>query len=726
MISLRTQARQVRRLVRDRRKWWSALPLAAAAALVTATYLVMQSLVLSPPQVLDQDLGAFGASAGFGTETIGPGTTALTDLGSAVRAAGFDDSLATMTLVGVRWGAERAVVREADWSRTPFPARYSLATGAWADEPGEVVVAVRDPGTAPRPGETVDLLSGRMPLTVVGVAEDRFTADTPTLLTGPDTWSAVPADTAALFPAVSAYPVVFWDGSREQAMGRAIATHLRPVADPARADRLRALVEDSVVRPSDLIANAPRAADTGNSLAYAVPSVAISLVGALVAAGLLLPTLARNRVRLREAGVPPRTSALLPALAALPPMLTALVVGVALGAVLAAAARPVVHAWHDQPLSPLTVPLDPVAKLLASVVLVLSVLVVWTTRSATAPAAPAPGGGSKPTRERTSRDLRHWVAVLAGVGVLAALPRASSPTAAMVLATLSIAVGAALAPDVLARVARRLPDRDFRVRLGVRQLGASTSSAQTTLLATVVVGCSIAFTVLLSTMIATMDGRQTPDVLPGQVIVADRASPVLPVPAGARRAVEASGALAEATAIPLAFATRGIEGEPGARTVALDDLSGYVLAVDTVAQARSLLGAEWDDGYAAALADGGVIRWSDTEVLPGSDGTATLSVPRTATSVTVDAVDRRRPRVDWARGRSGLTLVPVLREAGLPVARGAVLLADAPTSLAADLRATLRDLGLDQDLVTGYADPRRRSRTLRCWPPLRCSPSPRS
>ena len=691
------------RLARDSRKWWAAVVFGAAVMVVTTTYLVFQSLVVSPQQLLDRDLGRYSAAIGYGTRPVQPGTDWPAAMTRALQSAGFVDAFVSLSVLGVAVSSDQVSVREGAWAENPFPRRFILRQGDWADQPGEVVVAMRDLDRAPRVGERLQLLSGRMELDVVGIATDRFAGDVTTYLVGRGTWAAVPRSTAKRFPMVSAMPMVYWDGSRRRDMVKAFAE-----AHPDSARLSLDVVRGSLVPAAVLLEqNRGQSADSGNIFAYALPSFGVPLVGAVVWLGLVGRRLLRHRRQLIDLGVRPGAAALVPVGAAIGPLALATVAGVGAGVAVAVGGRPVVASWHEQPLSPLVLPWDPLIK--GALVLIVTAVVafgwLWWRRPGSAHDRERARGWRRPGHRRLAREFRRWLAVLAFVGAMVALPVASSVTVAMGLAATCVVLGAALAPDALAAVIRVLPSRDFRLRMGARQLRSSAPAAAGTAVIAATIGSAIAFTILLSTMIATMDDRQTPEVLPGQVIINSGDGAVhSPAAPEAVRVVESLDVTDRTEAVQLRFAGSDDESQP---RVVLKDSDEYVMALDTLEQAKALLGDEWDDRYDNALRSGGLVRWLNAEEGEESTGSAvTLTYEgEPAPLARLNAVNADWPHVDWARGVSALTLSSTMRRHQLPLTDGEMILTGASDSVAAEIRAALRERGLDEDLAVGYREP---------------------
>lgn len=692
------------RLARDRRKWGAAAVVGVAALVVTTAYLVLQSLVVSPGQALDRDLGRYGASIGFGTPAIKPGTDGLATLSDGLRSAGFTNFFASLSVMGVHLDGVRVDVREGDWSQKPYPRRYLLQEGEWADQPGEVTVAMRDPERAPAIGARVSLLSARMDLTVVGVADCPFAGDTTIYLIGSGTWASVPPTTARAFPDVEALPVVLWDGTR---VGEMVDTFA--AAHPQRAPVRRSLVRQSMFGAADVVDDSrDDAADRGNPYAYAIPSLSLPALAVVLWLGLLWRKLLGNRRQLIDVGVPPRAAAGVTLGATFPSLALALLAGVGVGTAVAAVTRPLVETWHKEPLSPLVWPWDPLLRCgvvaMAGVVAAFAGLWWWRTGSVSARRRTRRG---RPRTGRLIREIRRWVAVLGFLGIVAALPFASSVTASMLLAAASVLLGAALAPDALAAATRILPNNDFRLRLGGRQLRSSGPASAGVSVIAATVGCSIAFTILLSTMIATMDSRQTPDVLPGQVIIYS--------PDGGMHAPSSPEALQTLRSLHLEDRAEAVQlrflspEDHDKRHVVVANDEEYVMAVDSVDQAAALLGDAWEDRFGSVLRAGGLVRWlnrAEGETAAPGDATVVFTLEgRRRPLAELKALSVDWPRVDWARGVAGMILTSTARSHDLPLSEGELILTSAPDSLAPEIQAALRDAGLDEQLVAGYQKP---------------------
>lgn len=677
----------LRRLARDRGKWKAAAPITVVAATLAAAFMSFSALTLDPQQALDRDLGGYGATVGFATEPIAPGSDRLDAIASEVRSAS-PTAISTLSIVGARWGGESLTVREADWSRNPLPARYVLTSGRWPRAPHEAAVTAE---TGLATGSRLQLLGGALDGEVVGVVEDRFSQAGSTVLLGPGAWSTAAPETASRFPAVSAYPVVFWPGEAER---RVVTSFARAItlSDDVSAASVRTLVESSLVRAPDVIhANAQPFGD-GNPFAYAIPAAVAGGIGVLVSTWMIQPSLRRNRRLLLSGGCGPRVADALPWASAGGVFIVGSLIGTVLGFGVGLGLRPVLASLHDQPLSPAVIPIDPALKVVGTVVLLVAGA-WWFTRRR--------GNATRPAR---ASQISRWVGTLAAAAALLMLSRSTTPSTAMVLSGLVILAGTAWLPDVGRWLIRQMPSHSLAGVLRRRTLGRGDTGWGAAALTSALVGGSIAFGVLLSTMVATMDGRQIPDVLPGQALVADRASPVLPVPPSIQRRLESSTVWSDRSAVQLGFAGRGVEEEAGSLRVSLEGAEGYLMLVDDVADARRLLGDEADEGALRALREGDVVRWHEIGVPPRSGGTATIEVSDGAQH-RLGVIDRARPRVGWAQGKAGLALMQVASTRDLPIMRGAVLISPISDERTGTLRSWVSEAGLDEDTVVGYQEP---------------------
>lgn len=247
--------------------------------------------------------------------------------------------------------------------------------------------------------------------------------------------------------------------------------------------------------------------------------------------------------------------------------------------------------------------------------------------------------------------------------------------------------------------------------MATRSLQSSQPSAVGVSLVAASVGAAITFTVLLSSMITTMDGRQTPDVLPGQVIVNAREGVVhSPADPEALRTVQALAATDRGAAVQLRF-TNSPDPNDLKRTVSvLGAEEEPIMAVDSIAQARALLGSRWEGRFASVLRSGGMVRWFNgeegEEVAMGGDRvTLAYAAGNREPLAKLDSFNTVWPRVNWARGVAGLALTSTLRKKGISVRDGELIFTGAPDSLATEMKTALAREGLDQDLVVGYVEP---------------------
>lgn len=681
--------RFARRLSRGRGIWLAGAPWLVASASVVATFLLFASLHLTPEQAIERDLGGYSESIGFGFANIAPGSATAEAVERELRDRGLGSATMTLSIVGVKRNGSPILIREANWRENPLPGRYRLRSGRWSEGVGEAVL-VNYPGADPDLERQITLLSGRMPLRVVGVADDRYSERQNAILVGKGTWRATPADTTDVFEAVTADAVIFWDGSRNRAMVSALIAGLGMDS----SDRIRAEARESEVTTGDVVHATAVEKSESNLYAYQVPSVLLILLMGLLAASLMLRHSAQSRRALRLAGCPSGVVSIACTVSSAAVLIVQLFLGVVVGVGIAYGARPLLLRMQDGPLSPTTFPAEPLGRLGVGLILTLIVILVGS-RSGFGRGRPSSGpvmGSSG------SVDRRRWIAcVLAAVAIVAA-PTVEEPIRGMVVASLGTLSVGLLAPDLTTWLCDRFRPKTLQQSLAVRLLTSRPSSAVIATMISVLMGTVFAFLVLLSTLIATVGDGQIPDVLPDQILIADRATPVLPLESAVTEAlsheIESSGA----EMIQLHFAADGLEDDPSARVVKLVGGNGYLLAVENLNQARLLLGSAWDDGYSAALARGGAVRWG-----AGADGSGTAEVLVDGSVVgNLAVVDRKLPRVGWAAGKAGLTLVTSLEEMHLPVMSGGVVLAHAEPELASRLRATLRARGLDEDSVTGF------------------------
>lgn len=705
------------RFLRSRAMALGGLPVLVAAAFVVAMFVVLGSLALSGAQLVQRDLGRFGASTGFGVLEAAPGdATAVGQMEEAARRAGASDVLVMLnapdvTLPGQQ---ETPTLREADWASKPFPERHPLVSGRWPTRANEVVVT-NPTALGVSVGERLSLWSGRARVTVVGLADDRY-YPTPELLAGPGTWAGLDPSLGRDFGGLAAAPQVFWDGSNK----RRVIAELTPTI-AARPGTESPQAVERYLR-GQMRTRAKVAAETEKSwvaespASYTLPSLLLPAGAVLVAFGVSDRRLRRSGRRLTAVGVRPTPAAAALTLAVTTWLLAALALGVLVGVGLGFLGAQAVQHITGQAVSPIPSVLPPSLRL-TGVVLLASAACGLRLRSALAVRQPVetPGQDAPRRRRRVVHHARHLGALVAACVAMLQLTGLDSPTEAMMLAgTLALAL-LFVTPEIVGVVLSRLPQRGPRLTLALRQLQGDRRRAQAAvMLLASVVGISVGFVALLDTMVRTKGLQGYPDVLPGQVLLAD-VDGGRPAPSAVLDAVAADPRLRQHTPFLVHHLWTSSDGGAPYRGVELAGLHpwdvGVVMAVDTAGQAGRLLGRPLDAEQGAALRAGGVLVLADPDsrseqssdtaglvVKNGQHRTVRREGPLRAALVHVERSEVTRP-VD------ALTLTSTARSLDLPVTAGPSMYSPLSPDAVAAARRAVRDAGLDTRTVHTYIPP---------------------
>lgn len=708
--------RLARRFLRSRAMAVGALPVVVAVVFVVAMFVVIQSLALSGAQLVQRDLGRFGASTGFIGEGVAPGdTTVVDEMTSAARRAGARDVLVMLDAPDVTLSGRREVgfLREADWASRPFPDKHPLVSGHWPMRANEVVVTNAE-ALGVRVGERLPLWSGRAHVTVVGLADDRYFS-TPELLAGRGTWAGLDPSLGRDFDGLTATPRVFWDGSNKRRViaGLASAVAAGPGPESPRAEerflrgQMRTREEVAAGTEKSWIAESPAS--------YTLPSLLLPAGAVLVAFGVSDRRLRRSGRRLADVGVRPTHAATALTLAVTTWLLAALALGVLGGAGLGFLGAQVVQQVTGQAVSPIPSVLPPALRL-TGVVLLASAACGLRLRSALAARQPVetPRQDAPYRGQGLVRHARHLGALVAAGAALWQLTGLDSPSKAMMLAgTLALAL-LLVTPEIVGWVLSRLPQRGPRLRLALRQLQGDRRRAQAgVMLLASVVGISVGFVALLDTMVRTVGLQGYPDVLPGQVLLA-ATDGGLPAPPSVVDTLAAEPLLEQHTPFRV-LRLWDSDGRAPHRGVQLAGLHPWdvdvVMAVDTADQAARLLGQPLDSEQSTALKAGGVLVLADPYA--GSQDTSDTAglVVKDENSRTVrregplKAALVHVERSEVTRPVDALTLTSTAQSRGLPITSGPVMYAPLSPEEVAAARKAVRAAGLDTRTVHTYAPP---------------------
>lgn len=679
------------------------------AAFLLAIFVTLQSLALSGPQMVQRDLGRFGASVGYGTIVARPGDDRVTsDLLRAASRADATEAMVFLSATNMQLdlaGSPREIgFHEADWVSRPFPDRYLLLSGRWPQRPSEVVVSEPD-DIAVMPGADLWAMGRSVRFRVVGTVDDRY-ARTSALLAAPGTWAQLQPDLGRRFPVLRAQPVLFWSGNSEARVVAAFAA--------VAAARGGGAQPTNEVVAASLLVRARLAERRGQSwvertpAAYTIPSLLLPFGAVWLAFGLNSRRFHGSLRVLTSLGVRRSIAATSLSLAAAWWCLVAAAAGAVAGLVIGFASRYVIAAVRDLPAGPVFDLGDPLLRLFVGVAAGATAAgVMLFTGGRDAPAARRNAATAHGSGRASS--ARHLVAVAAwfASAVLAA-DLDSAAEASILAGVLTVAV-LLLVPEFVELVLRLLPERGARTRLSRRRLAADRQRAVAAVAVLAVsLGGALGYLTLLTTLVKTLETKAYPAVLPGQVIVMDRSSIVFPPPAEVVAAVEAS---------------RITEGKPRVELRYLHELDGYgnqtrvvsveetverIFAADTVADVEQLLTHRLTSQQAAVLQRGGLLVWADSPARDtATSGTVRLSVasPSASRLLAVPATTVESGSAGWRIGTSGVLLTTTARRRHLPLTTGATMYTRLSPDEARALQRAVATAGLDARTVEVYEGP---------------------
>ena len=723
VAQLRFVLRLARRLIRSRELARSVSIVFVAGLAVMAMFVTLRTLSLSGAQIADRDLGRFGASVGYGSIVLPPGEDHFApEVRAQALRAGLTDSEVMLSASDMQLATTpvRSVsMLEASWQDQPFPDRYDLLSGRWPTRPGEVVVTEPQdtPATA---GGTLPLLGGKVTFTVVGTAEDHF-ARTTNLLVAPGTWASLDPSLAQGFPLLGAQPLLLWSGGDAESAVTAFTTAIDDYTrrSSTAIEGADALVVGGTLRFREQLLERPERTSIERTPAgYTIPSLLLPVAAVLLVFGLNDRRFRRTSTRLVAVGVRPSAATAALTVATLAWCAAAAAAGAIVGAGAGLVARVVIARVRDWPPGPVEGLAEPSLRLLTLVVLTTlfagAALASRKQRGSSAVVSRSrPESPTAPAAGRRIRDARHLFAVAAWCATVAYAVRVDSPAKAMILTGVLTLAVLLVIPDVLDLVLKVLPEGGPRRRLALRQLAADKLRAGAIVaILTVLLGASMGFLTLLDTLIRTTDQQAFPDALPGQVLLADRASSTLPPPAALLRAVEASGIAEGLPRAELAYLFTTDESGNLTRSVTRDGHSGNILAVETAAQIEQLIGHSLNQTQRAVLAEGGLLVWADAPDTPnGPTHTVRLalkegdSVTSRTSELPVATVDV--PLVEWRTGTDGVMLRSTAGILNLPMPQNTpLIITEVSTAAAKAMQEAVARAGIDAQAVRIYTPPK--------------------
>lgn len=720
MARLRFVLRLARRLIRSRELARSASIVFVAGLAIMAMFVTLRTLSLSGSQIADRDLGRFGASVGYGSIVLPPGEDQFApDVRAQALRAGLTDSEVMLSASSTQLAttpARSVPMLEASWQDQPFPDRYELLSGRWPTRPGEVVLT--EPQDAPATADgTLPLLGGKVTFTVVGTAEDQF-ARTTNLLVAPGTWASLDPSLAQGFPVLGAQPLLLWSGGDAESAVTAFTTAIGDYTrrSPTATEGADALVVGGTLRFREQLLERPERTSIERTPAgYTIPSLLLPVAAVLLVFGLNNRRFRQTSTRLVAVGVRPAAATAALTIAASAWCAAAAAAGAIVGTAIGGVARTVIAQLRDWPPGPIEGLATPPLQLLALVILTsVCAGAALARRKERVSSAVAHRSRSESqttsTAKRHIRDARHLLAVAAWCATVAYAVRVDSPPKAMILTGVLTLAVLLVIPDVLDLVLRVLPEGGPRRRLALRQLAADRLRAGAIVaILTVLLGASMGFLTLLDTLIRTTDQQAYPDALPGQVLLADRASSTLPPPAALLRAVEASGVADGLPRAELAYLFTTDESGIPTRSVTRDGHNGNLLAVETAGQVELLIGHSLNPTQRAVLAEGGLLVWADAPDAPTSN--TRLAVKEgdkiTSRSPELPAATVDVPLVEWRTGTDGVTLRSTANSLNLPTPRSTpLIITEVSDSAAKAMQEAVGRAGIDAQAVRIYVPPK--------------------
>jgi hypothetical protein len=300
-------------------------------------------------------------------------------------------------------------------------------------------------------------------------------------------------------------------------------------------------------------------------------------------------------------------------------------------------------------------------------------------------------------------------AVLGGCAVFAA--QVDAPPEAMILTGL-LTVGVLLGlPDIIEAALRVLPEREPRWRLARRQLASDVRRLTAAVaVLTVLVSASSGYLTLLDTLVRTADRQAYPDVLPGQLLISDRGSTLLPPPRVVAEQLERSGIADGSARLQLRYALALDASGAATRTVTREGSEANILTLDSIEQVAHLVGHRLTRDQQATLRAGGLLVWSGAAGIPRSPRGRTRLVLRAGDAITGRTPDLPVASVDvglagWRVGTDGILLTSRARALKLPIQSGSLMYTGLTQRQAEAVQRSVTDAGLDAKTVQIYSAP---------------------
>jgi len=267
-----------------------------------------------------------------------------------------------------------------------------------------------------------------------------------------------------------------------------------------------------------------------------------------------------------------------------------------------------------------------------------------------------------------------------------------------------------LTPEIVTCALRHVPESGAVARLSRRQMLGDYNRVVTAIASiALLLGGSLGFLTLLDTMIRTAGEQAFPDVLPGQLVVADRGTIGLPPPESVLAVVKREPSLRNNEPVRLRFLVADVYER---RAVQLGNSDGNILAVDSARQFARMIGGRLTSRQRSVLRAGGILTWPTTgPALPARAGVGSRDlvvvendeVLRNLGPVPVASVDV--PVSGWRSGLSGAMLTAEAVRLDLPQISGALLYTSVSEAEVEEVRQAVVAAGQDPRVLQSYSPP---------------------
>lgn len=694
-----------RRFTRSPRLRASALVTLVATMVVTVAYVLLQSQSLTGQQRADRDLGKFNAYAGFGVTSFEPGQDPRSVFLSRVAPV-----VGTTVQVGLNApdftasaiSSSSVTLSEMEWSDQPFPKKYELLEGRWPAKPGEVAVLNPPNGSDDVPGE-IAAYGGRVRLNVVGTVDDRYSRP-PALLAGAGTWAGLNSGLADSNPTLRAQPTVYWDGERRDAVLTAITDGYRQLMGDRAPAQIAEIVRDTYADRQSVSAREATSWVAQSPAGYSLPSLLLPFLAALTVFSINSRRLTPALTTMVSLGMTRQAAVGGVGLAVAFWNVAAVLAGGLSGFAVGLLAAKLLSEVIGTPTPAVPDAVSPLARSLLVSLLgcVAGMGLLWAATRDQRTLPPA----TYRRMSRRARGARRSLALAVFAAAAIALGGVDSAAAAMIFSAI-LTIGIVLVlPDLVPAMLRRLPERSLRSRLTKRQLLADARRASLLVgVLSVLVSLSTGFVALLDTMIRTAGAQVYPEVLPGQVKIADRSTDVLPPYRAAMAVARTVPAIRDQRPLQMRFLI-DVDNNGDAQAQAMaGNYAGLILVVDSSDDVELLIGRPIDADQADILNKSGILIWAEPFDSQSVDVTLRRGEGAPQWIAHLRATAARIDPAEWNIGTTGVTLTATAKRYRLPVANGGVLFTDVPNDAAMAVQTALEQSGMDPRFAKIYRTP---------------------